>query len=168
MSGIFDAIHRELFDQMFGSNPEARDQLAQIARDQGASEEEIAEIMSGRLRVGHGYGGMHEGDIGRLVARALFGERARSITLKISRQPRDEAGHLEVQIVDIERGPVASDQEFYTRALLHVQELYPNQIPNRINRLLRNDEVTEIDCRRLACATIDELEHYERTGEWNP
>jgi hypothetical protein len=39
------------------------------------------------------------------VERVLFRRGARSITLRVSRPPHDEAGHLEIRIIEVEPPP---------------------------------------------------------------
>jgi hypothetical protein len=53
------------------------------------------------------FGGAKAADVAAVVERVLFRQRAGSVLLRVSRPPHDEAGHVEVAVLEV--GPPAED-----------------------------------------------------------
>ena len=51
------------------------------------------------------FGGAKTVDVMNVVQRVLFGQNAGSVLLRIKRPPFDEAGHIEIEVLEI--GPAA-------------------------------------------------------------
>jgi hypothetical protein len=98
---LFDHMREAMFDQRFGLDPTNRQHLARIAQEHGAGEAEIQAILSGRILPGQSFGGAHPDDLVRFVRRILFVQGDQAVTLRVSRPPFDEAGHIEIKILDV-------------------------------------------------------------------
>lgn len=103
---IFDQLHMQHFDQLYGLDDASRQRITEIARQHGATEEDIAALLSGLIRKGMTFGHAHAVDAMTIVERALDVQRACSITLRISRESDDDH-HLTVEVVEVVRGPEA-------------------------------------------------------------
>lgn len=113
MSDIFDAMHRAMFDQLFSLDEEGRKAKAQLLRDAGVPEETIAELTRPGIQAGMSFGGAKAVDVMTLVERVLFGQRAGSVLLRIKRPPYDEAGHVEIEVLEVgppSEGPAQEDR----------------------------------------------------------
>lgn len=99
---MFDWLHMQHFDTLYGLDEEGRKQLAAFARQHGATEEDIAIILSGLIRKGMTFGHAHTVDVMSVVERTLDVQRAKSATLKISRES-DEDHHLTIEVVEVVR-----------------------------------------------------------------
>ena len=109
MSDIFDALHRTLFDQLFSLDDEGRQAKEQLLRKAGVPEEMIAEFTRPGIQAGMSFGGAKAVDVINVVERVLFRQHAGHILLRVKRPPFDEAGHLEIEVLEI--GP-PSEQHF--------------------------------------------------------
>ncbi len=105
MNDIFDAMHRGMFEQLFSLDDEGRKAKAQLLREAGVPEEMIAELTQPGIQPGMSFGGAKPVDVMNVVERVLFRQHAGSVLLRIKRPPFDEAGHIEIEVLEI--GPVA-------------------------------------------------------------
>ena len=105
MNDIFDAMHRGMFEQLFSLDDEGRKAKAQLLRDAGIPEEMIAELTRPGIQAGMSFGGAKTVDVMNVVQRVLFGQNAGSVLLRIKRPPFDEAGHVEIEVLEV--GPAA-------------------------------------------------------------
>ena len=108
MSGIFDHMHRALFDQLFSLDEQGRRAKAAFLREAGVPEEAIAELCSPGLKPGMTLGGAKPIDVMTVVERVLFQQNAGSVVLRVRRPPFDEAGHVEIEVLEV--GPPAEEQ----------------------------------------------------------
>lgn len=99
---LFDWLHLQHFDTLYGLDEQSRKRIADIARQHGATEEDIAIILSGLIRKGMTFGHAHTVDVMSVVERALDAQRSQSITLKISRES-DEDHHLTIKVMEVIR-----------------------------------------------------------------
>ena len=102
---IFDILHRDHFDKLFSLDEEGREAKAKLFREAGVSEEEIADLCSPGIKPGMTLGGAKAIDVMTLVERVLFRQNAGSVLLRVSRPPYDEAGHVEIAVLEV--GPPA-------------------------------------------------------------
>lgn len=105
MMDIFDAMHRQFFDQLFSLDEEGREAKAKLLREAGVPEEMIAELTRPGIQPGMSFGGAKLVDVMNVVERVLFRQHAGSVLLRVKRPPFDEAGHIEIEVLEI--GPVA-------------------------------------------------------------
>jgi hypothetical protein len=99
---LFDRMREAMFEQRFWLDPANRQHLARIAQEHGAGEAEIQAILSGRILPGQSFGGAHVDDLARFARRLLFVQGDQAVTLRVSRPPFDEAGHIEIKILDVQ------------------------------------------------------------------
>jgi hypothetical protein len=102
---IFDRLHDEFFDLIFGLDEASRQELARFARERGASDEQVRQIQAGGIQPGLTLGGAHAADVTRVVERVLFRQGAASLLLRIRRPPLDEAGHVEIEVLEVKQPP---------------------------------------------------------------
>ena len=107
MSDIFDAMHRAFFDQLFSLDEEGRKAKAQLLREAGVPEEMIADLTRPGILPGMSFGGAKAVDVATVVERALFGQNAGSVLLRVRRPPFDEAGHVEIDVLEV--GPPSEE-----------------------------------------------------------
>jgi hypothetical protein len=108
MSDIFDAMHRAMFDQLFSLDGEGRKAKEQLLREAGVPEDMIAEFTKPGIQVGMSFGGAKTVDVQNVVERVLFRQNAGHVLLRVKRPPYDEAGHVEIEVVEI--GPPSEEQ----------------------------------------------------------
>jgi hypothetical protein len=108
MSDIFDAMHRAMFDKLFSLDDEGREAKAKLLREAGVPEELIAELTRPGIQPGMTFGGAKPVDVMNVVARVLFGQNAGHVLLRVRRPPFDEAGHVEVEVLEV--GPPSEEQ----------------------------------------------------------
>ena len=108
MSDIFDAMHRDFFDRLFSLDEAGRQAKAKLLREAGLPEELIAELTRPGIQPGMTFGGAKPVDVLTLVERVLFGQNAGHVLLRVSRPPFDEAGHVEVEVLEV--GPPSEEQ----------------------------------------------------------
>ena len=108
MSDIFDAMHRRFFDQLFSLDEEGRKAKAKLLREAGVPEEMIAGLTRPGIQPGMSFGCAKPVDVMNVVERVLFGQNAGSVLLRVKRPPFDEAGHIEVEVLEI--GPPSEEQ----------------------------------------------------------
>lgn len=108
MNDIFDAMHRGMFDQLFSLDEEGRKAKAQLLREAGIPEEMIAELTRPGIQPGMSLGGAKPVDVMNVVERVLFRQNAGSVLLRVKRPPFDEAGHIEIEVLEI--GPPSEEQ----------------------------------------------------------
>jgi hypothetical protein len=108
MSDIFDAMHRAMFDKLFSLDDEGREAKAKILREAGVPEEMIAELTRPGIHVGMSFGGAKPVDVMNVVERVLFGQSAGHVLLRVRRPPFDEAGHVEIEVLEV--GPPSEGQ----------------------------------------------------------
>jgi hypothetical protein len=101
MMDIFDALHRGGFDKLFSLDEEGRQAKAKLLREAGVPEEMIADLCSSGIKAGMTLGGAKTVDVMTLVERVLFRENAGSVLLRVSRPPYDEAGHIEIAVLEV-------------------------------------------------------------------
>jgi len=107
MSDIFDAMHRAFFDKLFSLDDEGREAKAKLLRDAGVPEEMIAELTRPGIQPGMSFGGAKPVDVMNVVERVLFGQNAGHILLRVKRPPFDEAGHIEIEVLEV--GPPSEE-----------------------------------------------------------
>lgn len=98
---IFDAMHRAHFDKLFSLDEEGRQAKAELLRKAGVPEELIEQFCRPGVQVGMTFGGAKPIDVVTLVERVLFGQNAGHVLLRVSRPPFDEAGHVEISVIEI-------------------------------------------------------------------
>ena len=108
MSDIFDAMHRAFFDQLFSLDDEGREAKAKLLREAGVPEELIAELTRPGIQPGMTFGGAKPVDVLNVVERVLFGQNAGHVLLRVRRPPFDEAGHVEIEVLEV--GPPSEEQ----------------------------------------------------------
>jgi hypothetical protein len=108
MSGIFDAMHRAMFDKLFGLDDEGRKAKEKLLREAGVPEEIIAELTRPGIQPGMSFGGAKPVDVMNVVERVLFGQNAGHVLLRVKRPPFDEAGHVEIEVLEV--GPPSEEQ----------------------------------------------------------
>jgi hypothetical protein len=108
MSNIFDAMHRRFFDQLFSLDEQGREAKAMLLREAGVPEELIAELTRPGIQPGMTLGGAKPVDVLSVVERALFGQHAGHVLLRVKRPPFDEAGHVEIEVLEV--GPPSEEQ----------------------------------------------------------
>ena len=106
---IFDALHRANFDKLFSLDDEGRKEKAKLLREAGVPEELIADFCSPGIKPGMTLGGAKAVDVMNVVERVLFRQNAGHVLLRVSRPPYDEAGHLDIAVLDV--GPPAEQVE---------------------------------------------------------
>ncbi len=109
MSDIFEALHRAMFDQLFSLDEEGRKAKGELLREAGVPEELIAELTKPGIHPGTSFGGAKTVDVLNIVERVLFQQNAGTVLLRVKRPPYDEAGHVEIEVLEI--GP-PSEQQF--------------------------------------------------------
>jgi hypothetical protein len=108
MSDIFDAMHRAMFDQLFSLDDDGRKAKAQLLREAGIPEEMIAELTRPGIQPGMSFGGAKPVDVMNVVERVLFRQNAGSVLLRVKRPPFDEAGHVEIEVLEV--GPPSEER----------------------------------------------------------
>ena len=108
MSDIFDAMHRALFDKLFSLDDEGREAKAKLLREAGVPEEMIADLTRPGIQPGMSFGGAKPVDVMNVVERVLFGQNAGHVLLRVKRPPFDEAGHVEIEVLEV--GPPSEEQ----------------------------------------------------------
>ncbi len=98
---IFDALHRANFDQLFSLDEEGRQAKAKLLREAGVPEEVIADLCTPGIKAGMTLGGAKAIDVMSLVERVLFRQHAGSVLIRVSRPAYDEAGHVEITVLEI-------------------------------------------------------------------
>jgi hypothetical protein len=106
---IFDNLHRANFDKLFSLDEEGRRAKEQMLREAGVPQEQIARLCSPGIQAGMTLGGAKPIDVMTLVERVLFGQHAGSVLLRVSRPPYDEAGHVEIAVLEV--GPPSEKGE---------------------------------------------------------
>ena len=107
LSDIFDAMHRGMFDQLFSLDEQGREAKAKLLREAGVPEEMIADLTRPGIQVGMSFGGAKTVDVQTLVERVLFRQNAGHVLLRIKRPPFDEAGHIEIEVLEV--GPPSEE-----------------------------------------------------------
>jgi hypothetical protein len=107
MSDIFDAMHRAFFDKLFSLDDEGREAKAKLLREAGVPEEMIAELTRPGIQPGMSFGGAKPVDVMNVVERVLFGQHAGYVLLRVKRPPFDEAGQVEIEVLEV--GPPSEE-----------------------------------------------------------
>ena len=107
MSDIFDAMHRAFFDQLFSLDDEGRKAKEKLLREAGVPEELIADLTRPGIQPGMSFGGAKPVDVMSVVERVLFGQHAGHVLLRVKRPPFDEAGHVEIEVLEV--GPPSEE-----------------------------------------------------------
>jgi len=107
MSDIFDSMHRHFFEKLFSLDDEGREAKAKLLREAGVPEEMIAELTRPGIQPGMSFGGAKPVDVMNVVERVLFGQNAGSVLLRVTRPPFDEAGHVEIAVLEV--GPPSEE-----------------------------------------------------------
>jgi hypothetical protein len=108
VSDIFDAMHRAMFDKLFSLDEEGRKAKEKLLREAGVPEQMIAELTRPGIQPGMSFGGAKPVDVQTLVERVLFGQNAGHVLLRVKRPPFDEAGHIEIEVLEV--GPPSEEQ----------------------------------------------------------
>ena len=103
MSGIFDPMHRAMFDKLFSLDEEGRKAKEKLLREAGVPEEMIAEL----TRPGMSFGGAKPVDVMNVVERVLYCQNAGHVLMRVKRPPFDEAGHVEIEVLEV--GPPSEE-----------------------------------------------------------
>jgi hypothetical protein len=103
MSDIFDAMHRHFFEKLFSLDAEGREAKAKLMREAGIPEELVAELTRPGIQPGMTFGGAKTVDVMNVVERVLFGQNAGHVLLRVKRPPFDEAGHVEIEVLEVGR-----------------------------------------------------------------
>jgi hypothetical protein len=106
---IFDNLHRAMFDKLFSLDEEGREEKARLLRQAGIPEEMIEQFCSPGIKAGMTLGGAKPVDVMSVVERVLFQQHAGHVLLRVSRPPFDEAGHIEIAVLEV--GPPAERAE---------------------------------------------------------
>ena len=101
MSQLFDNLHRAFFDQLFSLDEAGRKAKARPLHEAGLPEELIADLARPGIQTGMTFGGAKAVDVVNVVERVLFGQNAGSVLLRVKRPPYDEAGHVEIEVLEI-------------------------------------------------------------------
>jgi hypothetical protein len=109
MNDIFDRMHSAMFDQLFSLDEQGRKAKADFLREAGFSEEAIAELCSPGIKPGMTLGGAKLIDVKTVVERVLFAQNAGSVLLRVKRPAFDEAGHIEIEVLEI--GSTSEEQQ---------------------------------------------------------
>lgn len=123
---IFDRLHKEFFDQLFSLDAEGREAKAKLLREAGFPEDVVTELCSPGIKPGMTFGGAKTVDVATLLRRVLFDQRAGSVLLRVTRPPYDEAGHIEIAVLEI--GPPS--EENLGRQAAHDAGEHPNEPPS--------------------------------------
>ena len=107
MSDIFDAMHRAFFEKLFSLDAEGRESKAKLLREAGIPEELVAELTRPGIQTGMTFGGAKTVDVMNVVERVLFGQNAGHVLLRVKRPPFDEAGHVEIEVLEV--GPPSEE-----------------------------------------------------------
>jgi hypothetical protein len=107
--GIFDNMHRAMFDKLFSLDEGSRQEKARLLRQAGIPEEMIEQFCSPGIKAGMTLGGAKPVDVMSVVERVLFQQHAGHVLLRVSRPPYDEAGHIEIAVLEV--GPPAEQAE---------------------------------------------------------
>jgi hypothetical protein len=107
MSNLFDDLHRNFFDKLFSLDEEGREAKAKLLREAGVPEDLIADLCSPGIKVGMTLGGAKTVDVMTVVEKVLFRQNAGSVLLRVVRPPHDEAGHVEITVLEI--GPPSEE-----------------------------------------------------------
>jgi hypothetical protein len=102
---IFDHLHRDNFDKLFSLDEEGRQAKAKLLREAGFPDEAIAQLCSPGIQPGMTLGGAKTIDVQSVLERVLFQQHAGSVLLRVSRPPYDEAGHVEIAVLEIGPAP---------------------------------------------------------------
>jgi hypothetical protein len=105
---IFSAMHRAMFEQLFSLDEEGRKAKERLLREAGVPEEMIAEFTKPGIQAGMSFGGAKAVDVMNVVERVLFRQNAGSVLLRVKRPPYDEAGHVEIEVLEV--GPPSEEQ----------------------------------------------------------
>src|SRR5579885_1786573 len=108
MSDIFDAMHRAMFDHLFSLDEAGREAKAKLLRKAGVPEEQVTELTRPGIHPGMTFGGAKPVDVMSVVERVLFGLHAGSGLLRVRRPPFDEAGHIEIEVLEV--GPPSEER----------------------------------------------------------
>jgi hypothetical protein len=98
---FFDRLHQQHFDQLFSLDEEGREAKAKLLREAGFPEEVVMDLCSPGIKVGMTFGGAKPIDVSNVVQRVLFHQRAGSVLLRVTRPPYDEAGHVEIAVLEV-------------------------------------------------------------------
>ncbi len=106
---IFDNLHRAMFDKLFSLDEGGRQEKVRLLRQAGIPEELIEQFCSPGIKAGMTLGGAKPVDVMSVVERVLFHQHAGHVLLRVSRPPYDEAGHIEIAVLEV--GPPAKEEE---------------------------------------------------------
>jgi hypothetical protein len=107
MSDNFDAMQKARFDKLFSVGVEGREAKEKLMREAGVPEELIAELTRPDIQPGMSFGGAKPVDVMKVVERVLFIQNAGHVLLRVKRPPFDEAGHIEIEILEV--GPPSEE-----------------------------------------------------------
>jgi hypothetical protein len=100
LSTFIEGVGNEMSDDVKSA---LIDSLKRMGFDQEEAEQILAELII--INKGRLWGHAHLEDVPKVVHRALDWQHNRSITLKVSKEGYDDYdGHLEIEVVDIEKG----------------------------------------------------------------
>ena len=86
-----------------------------LLREAGVPEEMIAEFTRPGIQPGMSFGGAKPVDVMNVVERVLFGQNAGHVLLRVKRPPFDEAGHVEIEVLEV--GLVKTERYVLERAV---------------------------------------------------
>lgn len=103
---IIDATRRALFEHAFGWDQADAGSKAALLRRIGVPEELIPGFCRPGLHAGTTLGGAHPLDVQLVVEQVLLRQKAGFVTIRVSHDPDDAAGHLKIEVVEV--GPPAA------------------------------------------------------------
>lgn len=103
---IIDAARRALFEHCVGRDKADTAARAALLRRIGVPEELIPGFCRPGLHAGMTLGGAHPLDAQLVVEQVLIRQEAEFVTIRVSHDPYDAAGHLKIEVVEV--GPPAA------------------------------------------------------------
>ena len=103
---IIDAARRALFEHTFGRDKADAEARAALLLRIGVPEELIAGFCRPGLHARMVLGGCHPLDAQLVVEQVLLRQKAGFVTIRVTHDPYDSAGHLKIEVVEV--GPPAT------------------------------------------------------------
>ena len=106
MSELLGRWHQQHFDKRFSLDEDGRRAKADILRAAGLPEDEVKAMTRPGILPGMSFGGAATADVGRVVEQLLFRQGAEAVLLRVVRPPHDEAGHVQISVLEVVEPPV--------------------------------------------------------------
>lgn len=97
---IFDRMHLEYHDALYGFDERVLQRLSAMT---GVSVEELKQYFKYE-HPGNIYGHAHATTVVPIIERVIYQQGAQSLTLKITPEPGDESGHLNIEVMEVTYG----------------------------------------------------------------